>query len=328
MINSSEISKLVKGDKINYFLLIRRAEVKVSKTNKKFLSMDLGDQSGSISTNLWEEYEQIFDQFLVGTVVKVAGTIEEYQGLPQLRIETIRLTTESELVTPKDFLPHSLRNLDQMKSELDSFINSIENTYLNQLTKNLFSGERFEKFIDAPAGKTIHHSYIHGLLEHTLEIAKICDLMGKIHPETNRDLLITGALLHDFAKIEELLFESSFEYSDSGKLMGHIVLCALLVEREIEKIDGFPHELKNLLIHLILSHQGKLEFASPVVPKTLEAIILYHADELSAKSNAYKRILLNDNSDAKWTKYSSYISTELYKNISNKSEQIKSTLFD
>lgn len=328
MINSSEISKLVKGDKINYFLLIRRAEVKVSKTNKKFLSMDLGDQTGSISTNLWEEYEQIFDQFLVGRVVKVAGTIEEYQGLPQLRIETIRLTTESELVTPKDFLPHSLRNLDQMKSELDSFINSIENTYLNQLTKNLFSGERFEKFIDAPAGKTIHHSYIHGLLEHTLEIAKICDLMGKIHPETNRDLLITGALLHDFAKIEELLFESSFEYSDSGKLMGHIVLCALLVEREIEKIDGFPHELKNLLIHLILSHQGKLEFASPVVPKTLEAIILYHADELSAKSNAYKRILLNDNSDAKWTKYSSYISTELYKNISNKSEQIKSTLFD
>lgn len=328
MINSSEISKLVKGDKINYFLLIRRAEVKVSKTNKKFLSMDLGDQTGSISTNLWEEYEQIFDQFLVGRVVKVAGTIEEYQGLPQLRIETIRLTTESELVTPKDFLPHSLRNLDQMKSELDSFINSIENTYLNQLTKNLFSGERFEKFIEAPAGKTIHHSYIHGLLEHTLEIAKICDLMGKIHPETNRDLLITGALLHDFAKIEELLFESSFEYSDIGKLMGHIVLCVLLVEREIEKIDGFPHELKNLLIHLILSHQGKLEFASPVVPKTLEAIILYHADELSAKSNAYKRILLNDNSDAKWTKYSSYISTELYKNISNKSEQIKSTLFD
>ncbi|MBX2975196.1 MAG: HD domain-containing protein [Ignavibacteriaceae bacterium] len=328
MINSSEISKLVKGDKINYFLLIRRAEVKVSKTNKKFLSMDLGDQSGAISTNLWEEYEQIFDQFIVGKVVKVAGTIEEYQGSPQLRIETIRLTTDSELVTPKDFLPHSLRNLDEMKSELDSFINSIENTYLNQLVKNLFSGERFEKFIDAPAGKTIHHSYIHGLLEHTLEIAKICDLMGKIHPEINRDLLISGALLHDFAKIEELLFESSFEYSDSGKLVGHIVLCALLVEKEIEMIEAFPHELKNLLVHLILSHQGKLEFASPVVPKTLEAIILYQADELSAKSNAYKRILLNDNSDAKWTKYSSHISTELYKNFSNKSEQIKSTLFD
>jgi 3'-5' exoribonuclease len=331
MINNSEIFNLNKGDKVNHFLLIKKSEVKTTKANKQFLVMELGDQSGSITTNLWDEYSQIFHLFKSGEMVKVAGIIEEYQGNLQLRVDTIRLKAESESVTPRDFLPHSLRDLDEMKKELAAFIEGVKNPFLNTLLNNIFQGEKYEKFITAPAGKTIHHAYIHGLIEHTLEIAKICELMASIHTEINKDLIIAAALLHDFAKIEELQFDTNFDYTDTGKLIGHIVLCSLFVQKEIERIKGFPDELKFQLIHLILSHQGKLEFASPVVPKTIEAVTLYHADELSAKSNAYKRAILSDAADSQWTKYSSILSTELFKfqySSDKIKEEPKSSLFD
>ena len=167
------------------------------------------------------------------------------------------------------------------------------------------------------------------MLEHTLEIIEICELMCRIRPEVNRDLLISGAMLHDFGKIEELNFTSGFDYSDKGKLVGHIVIAANLIEAETKKIENFPDELKNQLLHIVLSHQGKLEFASPVIPKTLEAIILYHADELSAKTNAYKNaISAEKESGGNWTKFLPLAETSLYlKDISENSEDFKDSLF-
>ena len=144
---------------------------------------------------------------------------------------------------------------------------------------------------------------------------KICDLMCDFHPQINRDLLVSGAMLHDFGKTEELSYDSAFNYSDKGKLIGHIVICASMVEEETKKIAEFPEELKNLLIHLILSHQGKLEYASPVVPKTVEAIALYQADELSAKVNAYVGVINSDmTTEGNWTKFIHLAQPDLYKN--------------
>jgi 3'-5' exoribonuclease len=137
--------------------------------------------------------------------------------------------------------------------------------------------------------------------------------MCNIHPEVNRDLLICGALLHDFGKTDELTYETVFDYSDKGKFIGHIVLSAIEVEKDISSIPDFPEDLKNQLIHLILSHQGKLEFASPVEPKTLEAIVLYQADELSAKTNAYKSAIEADkNKSGNWTRFLTLANTSLY----------------
>jgi len=150
------------------------------------------------------------------------------------------------------------------------------------------------------------------LLEHTLEIVRICDLMCSIHSEINRDLLVSGALLHDFGKIEELTYETAFDYSDKGKLLGHIMIGALAVEKTASAIENFPGELKERLIHLVLSHQGKLEYASPVEPKTLEAIVLYQADELSAKTNAYKSAIeAEKNKNSKWTRFLPLANTSL-----------------
>jgi 3'-5' exoribonuclease len=218
-----------------------------------------------------------------------------------------------------------------MEKELLVRIDEISTAHLKELLKNIFSGERMEKFKTAPAGKSWHHGYIHGLIEHTLEMIKICDLMCDFHPQINSDLLVSGAMLHDFGKTEELSYNSAFNYSDKGKLIGHIVICASMIEEETKKIGDFPEELKNLLIHLILSHQGKLEYASPVVPKTVEAIALYQADELSAKVNAYIGVINSDmTTEGNWTKFIHLAQTDLYKNnLSEESEnKINKSLFD
>ncbi len=333
MLNQSEISSLSKGDPIDHFLLIKKCEIRLTKAGKEFLSLELGDKSISLAANLWDDvsgFKSIKNSLAVGDVVKITGSMEEYQGNPQIKIESIRLTKQSDDVAPKDFLPKSLRDLNLMKKEFTERLKKIYNSDLNSLMKNIFTEERFEKYTSVPAGKMWHHGYISGLIEHTLEIIRICDLMCDIHPQINRDLLVCGAMLHDFGKIEELSFEPVFEYTDKGKLLGHIVIAAMIVNDEINKISDFPENLKNNLLHLILSHQGKLEYASPVVPKTLEAITLYQADELSAKVNAYKNVIANEiKPGSNWTKFISLAGTDVHSHgLQNKSDENKKTLFD
>ena len=329
--NQPELNTLIKNDRIDHFLLIKKIELRSTKSGSDFLSTELGDKSASMNANIWEGFSDLTARGKVGSVVKVSGTIEEYQGSLQIRVSSIRLANEKDKVRPQDFLPVSKRNLEEMRKEFSQKLKSISNKHLKKLLLEIFNEERFELFATAPAGKAWHHAYIHGLLEHTLEIIKICELMCEFHPELNRDLLIAGAMLHDIGKIEELSFESAFEYTDKGKLVGHIVIASNLVRDEIKKIPGFPTELENNLIHLILSHQGKLEHASPVIPKTAEAIALYQADELSAKVNAYKTTIEAElRPDSNWTKFIHLAETDLYKfNFrENSEEDTKKSLFD
>jgi len=331
LIDQPELNTLSKNDKIDHFLLIRRIDLRNTKSGSDFLSTELGDKTASLNANIWEGFSELAARGKVGDVLKVAGTVEEYQGSLQIRVSSIRLALEKDRVKPQDFLPVSKRDLDEMKEEFNQRIKGISNKLLKKLLTQIFKDERFEKFCLAPAGKSWHHAYIHGLLEHTLEIIKICELMCEIHSELNRDLLLSGAMLHDIGKIEELSFDSAFEYTDKGKLVGHIVIASNIVLEEIKKIPGFPAELENNLIHLILSHQGKLEHASPVVPKTAEAIALYQADELSAKVNAYKNAVDAElKADSNWTRFIPLADTDLHKfNFrENSEENTKKSLFD
>ncbi len=331
MLNQTELLSLKKGDLIDHYLLVKKCELRLTKTSKQYLALDLGDKSLTLSSNMWDNFEQVYASIKNGDIVKVSGTIDDYQGTPQLKINSIRKLNSSENISPVDFLSRSKRDPAEMEMEFKSRIEKISHSKLKSLIKLIFDDENFKKFSLAPAGKSWHHSYIHGLIEHTLEIIKICDLMCDIHPGINRDLLICGAMMHDFGKIEELSFNPVFEYTDKGKLLGHIVISAMKINEAAEKIQDFPDDLKDCLIHIVLSHQGKLEYASPVVPKTLEAITLYQADELSAKANAYKSALDSDiKQDSKWTKYLSLISTELFDHgiTSEAEEEINKTLFD
>ena len=331
MLSQKDLLALNKGDVVDHFLMIRKCELRTAKNNKQFLALELADKSLAVNSNMFESFEEIYTKVKAGDIVKVKGVIEDYQGSPQIKVKSIRPAKFEDDVTPMDFLAKSKRSLDEMKKEFFGRVEEISNQHLRALLKNIFTEEAFEKYSSVPAGKSWHHSYIHGLLEHTLEIIKICDLMCNFHSELNRDLLISGAMLHDFGKIEELSFETGFEYTDKGKLIGHIVIAAMHIEENSKAIKNFPEELKNCLLHLVLSHQGKLEHASPVVPKTIEAIALYHADELSAKVNAYKNALVTElKSESKWTKFLTLADTDLYSHGLNPEteKQINESLFD
>ncbi len=313
MLNQKDLSELNTGDEVTLLLIVNKCEIKSAKNGKPFLSLELRDKSAVLPAKIWERTDEASRVFVEGTIVKIGGLIEDFNGSPQIKIDKYRVANQSDNATHEDFLPRSRRPIAKMMSEFDDLISSIKNPFLLELVKNIFEGKDLENYKRTPAGKGWHHAYIHGLLEHTLEIARICDLMSLIHPEIDRDLLICGALLHDFGKTEELTYQTGFDYSDKGKFIGHIVIGALAIERGISSIPNFPIELKHHLLHLVLSHQGKLEFASPVEPKTLEAIVLYQADELSAKTNAYKSAIEAEaNKGGNWTKFLPLANTSLY----------------
>jgi 3'-5' exoribonuclease len=331
VLTQTDLSNLNKDDSVDHYLVIRKIEIRTTKNGSNYLSLELGDRSLSVNSNIWDNFESIYKNFKAGDIVKVMGVMDDYKGIPQINISSIKSVSESENISVSDFLPKSKRDPEKMKKEFFDRIERISDRNLKVLIKNIFHESNFRKFSNSPAGKFWHHAYVFGLIEHTLEIIKICDLMCNIHPEINRDLLISGAIMHDFGKTEELSVDSSFNYTDKGKLLGHIVIAGMLINEETKKISGFPEELKNNLLHLILSHQGKLEFASPVVPKTLEAITLYQADELSAKVNAYKNALSSEiKGDNKWTRFIALATTDLHKHnlspeINNENDN---TLFD
>lgn len=330
MLQQKPIKELQNKEIVDHFFLLKKIELRQTKTGRDYLSLEFGDKSGSIAANFWDGFEEFQSSAVQGSIVKIKGYVESFNDRLQLKIERARVSIQKDKVNVSDFLQTSERNITEMQNEFWERIEKIKNERLKELLELIFTSEgsfgeeRFQKFSFAPAGKSWHHSYICGLIEHTLEIVKICDLMCDIHPELNRDLLITGALLHDIGKIEELSYETAFDYTDKGRLIGHIVMAANWIENACQKIQNFPDELKTLLLHLVLSHQGKLENASPVEPKTLEAIALYHADELSAKTNAYKTLIQQESSEATWTRFHSLIGSSLYipKNT-GENEQLK-----
>lgn len=327
MLSQKTIQEIEPGEKVRLFLVVQKIELKKTRSNKDYLDLVLRDKSASVSAKMWDASGSEHLGITAGDVVAVDASVEMFNEQKQLKIFKIRPATKEDNVSAEDFLPKSNRNFDEMIKELDGFIDSVKNKYLNELLSELLSGERREKYLRVPAGKAWHHSYIHGLLEHTLEIAKICDLISSFHPVLNRDLLISGALLHDFGKTEELKSDASFDYTDKGRLLGHIVIAAIEIEKTASQIDGFPKDLLEKLIHLVLSHQGKLENASPVEPKLIEAIALYHADELSAQTNAYIQAVNNEKDNATgWTRFLQIPKTMLM--IPKKEEEIKETLFD
>ncbi len=327
MLSQTELSKLKAGEKLNHFLIVTKVEERITRTNKPYLNLELRDKSMQFPAKLWDDIESKKPFLQEGKIVKLNGLLEDYQGSLQIKINSFSPAKESDNVNSSDFLPKSDRDFQTMERELTNRLNNIDNEYFKKLIKNILSDETYKSYVHVPAGKAWHHSYVHGLLEHTLEIIRICDLMCDIHSELNRDLLISGAILHDFGKTQELTYEPNFDYTDKGKLLGHIVISAIEIEKAAKKIPNFPDDLKDQLIHLVLSHQGKLEYASPVEPKTLEAIALYQADELSAKTNAYKlAIKAEANIDSNWTKYLPLAGTSLF--IPKDDLEKEKTLFD
>ncbi|MCG3118783.1 MAG: 3'-5' exoribonuclease YhaM [bacterium] len=313
------IADLMLGEHFTAFFVVRRKEIKKKKNGDPFLTLDLTDASGHLDAVWWDFQPDLFgkteaDGVEIGDVVKVAGSVEEYQGVRQIRVEKIRRAKPEDQVDLAKLIPVVEIDRNVLWQNFRKMIDSIANPYLLSLLRRIFDDEALaKKFMDAPGGKLWHHNYLGGLLEHTLNIATTCDRLAKIYPALDRDLLIAAALVHDLGKVESYTYGPHFDYTDSGRLLGHIVIGSQMVAEKINSFPEFPHELKMKLQHLILSHQGKLEQESPVVPMTREAFILYYADEIDSKLNAFERISKDERpAGAKWSKYVNLLGRYLY----------------
>ncbi len=304
------IRDLEDGMRIEEMFAVKEKSREITKNKKVYIVLKLSDKTGVISGKIWDDAEKKYNTFDKGDIVLVEGYTRVYKGILELTINKIKKCEEGEYEL-EDFIPTSGRNIEEMHRELEALIKSVHNEYLNALLTAIFGDKEFSKKFDiAPGSAGIHHTYVGGLLEHTLNVAKICDTVASTYPEIDRDLLITGALLHDIGKIEEYEVSASISSTNAGKLIGHIVIGTYIIKKNIEKIEEFPPELSMSLIHLIVSHHGEYEFGSPKLPQTAEAAALAYADLLDSKTESFLEV--KKNTKEEWSKYVGYLERKIY----------------
>ena len=314
-----QIQEMKPGEKVTSFFVLRKKELKTKRTDQTpYLLLELGDRSGRITATLWDDARTAYDALAVGDVVKVMGTVMVYNNTRQVSVEKIRKAEEADGVDPKDFVRTGQKETEALYRRLTEVVASVQNPFLKRLLARFFDDAGWvERFKTAPGGKLWHHAHLGGLLEHTVAVVAICEEAARLYPEVDRDLLVTGAVLHDIGKVEEYRHDQGFiDYSDEGRLWGHIFMAGrrvMEIVEEMEKSGGFPEELKKRLVHMVLSHQGKLEQGSPVVPMFPEAVILYYADEMDSKVNGVKHVIERDSEPGRrWSKYVSLLERFIY----------------
>jgi 3'-5' exoribonuclease len=256
-------------------------QARTKKDGTRYFAITLCDRTGTIEARVWDADDA--GDFEPGDVVKVRGQVCRYNEKLQVNVDKVRRAAASEYEL-SDFVPQTERNLDEMWAELQGWVAGFADADLKALLEAFLSDAEIAAALrQAPAARGLHHAWIGGLLEHTLSLMGMCDLAAKHYPGINRDLLLTGAVLHDVGKLRELRWGTSFDYTLEGQLLGHITIGLGMIERKIDAIPGFPRAKRLLVEHLVLSHHGKYEFGSPKLPMTPEAILLHYLDDLDAK---------------------------------------------
>lgn len=266
---------------ITGFFAAGSKQARTKKDGTRYFAMTLCDRTGAIEARVWDADDA--GDFEPGDVVKVRGQVCRYNEKLQVNVDKIRRASANEYEL-SDFLPQSERNAEEMWAELQAWVASFTDADFKALLEAFLTDAEIAAALrQAPAARGLHHAWIGGLLEHTLSLMSMCELAAKHYPGINRDLLLTGAVLHDVGKLRELRWGTSFDYTLEGQLLGHITIGLGMIERKIDGIPGFPAAKRVLVEHLVLSHHGKLEFGSPKLPMTPEAIVLHYLDDLDAK---------------------------------------------
>jgi len=295
------LTELKENEQIIEHYLCRQKQSLKTRTGKTYYSLKLQDKTGVVDAKIWELHNDI-KNFEEGDIIKIDGTVLSYQNEFQIKINRARPSKDGEY-TVEDYIPTTTKNIDEMYAQLTAAINTIENPHLKTLLENILVNDnaKANALKTHSAAKFMHHGYRGGLLEHTLSVVQICDSMSAHYNFLNRDLLLTGALLHDIGKIYELSSLPKNEYTDDGQMLGHIIIGVEMVVLEIAKIPDFPHELASLVKHLIISHHGEYEFGSPKLPSTAEAMLLHYADNIDAKLKTFEEVLEKDTTPGPWT---------------------------
>ena len=293
------VKELEKGPFEDIFI-VRRIKKREKREGGYFYEFYIGDKTGEIRGYIFENIQN-FEKILGEGIFKIKGEVYERDGETVCKLYEMSETTEIDL---KEILPSSPRDINEMENMLETIIITIENEYLRKLLENVFNDPFIRKeFLRAPAAKKIHHAYIGGLIEHTLNVVHILENLIEVYPKISRDVLITGALLHDIGKIKTYEYKRGFDLSDEGRLLDHIYLGIKIVDDKINKINNFPEELKLRILHMIVSHHGEKNMGSPREPMTEEALLLHFADYMDTQMFKFKRVREESKEGARWSEY-------------------------
>jgi 3'-5' exoribonuclease len=305
------VKDIREDDSVNDLYLVRAKRIGQTKNGAPFLSLTLSDRTGDIETRVWERAEELGALFKEGDIIEISGKAGLYRNQVQLTLSGLSLSKKDD---PSLFLETTPYDVHVMMKELKGIVRNIKNASLRDLINSFLSDHNFsEKFKESPAAKNFHHGYIGGLLEHTLSVCRLARHVIEQYPELDGDLLVTGAFLHDIGKIREFSYGRTIDYSDEGRLMGHLVLGVSMLEEKLAGLKKIPAETALCLKHMILSHHGEYEFGSPKRPKFLEAFVLHLIDDLDAKMNGIARFMTKDKNEGAWTDFNKMFERYLLK---------------
>ncbi len=286
------IAGLADGQVVSSLFLVREKEIRTSvRSGKSWLELNLADRSGSIPAKMWDNFETLAKTFDLDDVVRVRGRVKVYNGQKELTLEQIVPTSDSEYDLA-DFLPHTKHDVEKLYASVKAAIAGMRNPWLRQLLSSIIEDPQIvPRLKRAPAAMTMHHAYLGGLLEHVVSLMGLASAVSAHYPELDADLLLAGVVLHDIGKLDELRYVRGIDYSDEGRLLGHITIGVRLVQEKCRAIEGFPAPLAVLVEHLIVSHHGTYEFGSPSLPQTPEAVMLHLIDDMDSKMAAMRATL-------------------------------------
>jgi 3'-5' exoribonuclease len=287
------VREFIDGCDVAQPLVVRQVEVRRRRDGAEYLKLALGDRTGSVVAMVWDEVPETRELCRLGEIVHVSGRYSVHPRYgPQLGLQGLRTAADGEYDVD-DLVDGPPRSADQMETDLRGLLATIQNPHLRRLLGMVFGegSPTWTAYREAPAAKYYHQAYRHGLLEHCLSVAQAVSAISATFPGVDRDVAVTGALLHDIGKLEAYRLQgSTIEMSDEGRLQGEIPLGYYRVRRAIERLDGFPADLAQAVLHIILSHHGSLEHGSPVVPCTREATLVHMVDNLGGRLGSFDRI--------------------------------------
>ncbi len=313
MAEQKPIKELQPGERVaNTVYLLEEKSIRTTKNGSPYLSVRLRDGSGHIEGRLWNLTPGVAEALVEGQGVLISGEVTSYRDQLQIKIQAI----QPQLVDTRDFIPSSPRDRKEMEAELTHCIHGVSDPWLRPLLEQIFVQDTTFRtlFLEAPAAKQYHHACLGGLIEHTLAVAALAQIVAPLYPQLPPDLLLTLALLHDVGKVDAYNWRTALDRSDDGELLEHLYLGARRVERALDRIPGFPDDLRRRVLHALLAHHGQEALGSPVRPKTLEAIVLHHLDLLDSRIRGFLDHLEHQGDPkAAWSDWSKMFEARLYR---------------
>lgn len=299
------------GESLRSTFLATDTQVRKDSRGAPYLSTKLVDRTGSVDARMWKLPHELVGGLSGPEYVRVEGNAHDYRGMLQVKIERMQVLRKED-ISEEDYLPATEKDRKALAAEVEMVGREIENPHLRELFGLMLSDEEFwEAFCAAPAAKSMHHARIGGLLEHSAQCLRIARTLADLYP-VDRDLFLFGMIFHDVGKVQELSWDSGgFAYSTEGRLQGHVVLGDRLVASYIALLPDFPEDLALQVSHVLLSHQGEIEYGSPERPRTLEALLIHMIDNLDARAAMFAEATKNVRPEG-WSSHQNPLGRALY----------------